>query len=84
MEFKQSTIGEILDSEKEMVLHGAERFGAYFVHASEINNLLNHFVKSVDPDRYFFAAFLSHIKRHHTLALFSAARLHLIQTGMNV
>ena len=38
MDFKQETIGDILDSEKEMVLHGAERFGAYFIHASEINN----------------------------------------------
>ena len=28
MDFKQETIGDILDSEKEMALHGAERFGA--------------------------------------------------------
>jgi len=84
MELKQSTIGEILDSEKEMVLRGAERFGAYFINANEMNNLLNHFVKSVDPYLYFFAIFLSHIKKHHTLALFSATRLHHVQAGMNM
>lgn len=84
MEPKQTTIGEILDSEKEMVLHGSERFGEYFINASEINHLLNDFIKSVDPYLYFFAIFLSHIKKHHTLALFSAARLHRVQVGMNL
>ncbi len=84
MEFKQSNGGEILDSEREMVLRGAERFGDYFINASEFNNLLQGFIKSVDPDRFIFAMFLSQIRKHHTLAFFSATRLHHIQAMMDL
>ncbi len=84
MDFKQSNMGEILDSEHQMVLAGAERFGAYFVNASDFNALLARFVKSVRPDRYIFAMFLSQIRKHTTLALFSAVRLHRIQAQMDL
>jgi len=84
MDFKQSTIGEILDSEREMVLKGAECYGEYFVNAADFNHLLNEFLKSIDPDRFIFAAFLSQVRKHHTLALFSAVRLHHTQTMMNM
>lgn len=82
MEFKQDTIGDILTSEHEMVLHGAESYGDYFINASEFNYLLQEFIKSVDPDRFIFAMFLSQIRKHNTLALFSAVRLHHIQSTM--
>ena len=55
MEFKQDTIGDILTSEHEMVLHGAESYGDYFINASEFNCLLQEFIKSVDSDRFIFA-----------------------------
>lgn len=84
MEFKQSTIGEILDSEREMVLKGVENYGEYFVNAADFNYLLNEFLKSIDPDRFIFAAFLSQIRKHHTLALFSAVRLHHTQAMMDM
>lgn len=84
MEIKQDTIGDIIESEKEMILKASERYGKFFINASEINYLLNDFIKSVDPDRYFFVIFLSLIKKHHTLALFSAVRLHHVQIGMNI
>ena len=84
MEFKQDTIGDIIESESQMVLCGAERFGNYFINASEFNNLLQNFIKSVDPDRYIFAMFLSQIRRYHLLALFSAVRLHHIQAMMDL
>lgn len=84
MEFKQSTIGDIIESESRMVLHGAERFGDYFINASEFNNLLQQFIKSVDPDRFIFAMFLSQIRKHHTLALFSVVRLHHVEAMMNL
>ena len=84
MDFKQSTNGEILESEREMVLKGAERYGDYFNNASDFNALLNQFVKSIDPDRFIFAMFLSQIRKHHTLALFSAIRLHRIQAMMDL
>ena len=85
MDFKQSTIGEILDSEREMVMHGADRYGPYFVNAAELNSLLGTgMVKSIKGDRFVFALFLGHVKKYHTLALFSAVRLHRVQAVMNL
>lgn len=84
VDFKQSTIGEILDSEREMVLKGPERYGHYCHNASNFNVMLQHFLKSIDPERFIFALFLSQIRKHHTLALFSALRLHRIQSMMNL
>ncbi|XOB40797.1 MAG: hypothetical protein ACKKMW_01900 [Candidatus Nealsonbacteria bacterium] len=85
MEFKQSTIGDLIESERKMVLTGAERYGEYFINASEFNALLNNFVKSIDdPNKFIFVAFLSQVRKHHTLALFSSVRLHHIQTGLNL
>jgi hypothetical protein len=85
MEFKQSTIGDIIESEKEMALTGAKRYGDYFINASEFNNLLNNFIKSIDdPGKFICIAFLSQVKKHHTLALFSTVRLHHIQAMMNL
>jgi len=84
MEFKQNTIGDIIESESQMILHGAERSGDYFINASEFNNLLQQFIKSVDPDRFIFAMFLSQIRKHHLLAHFSAVRSHHIQAMMNL
>jgi len=55
-----------------------------FMHASEFNNLLQQFIKSVDPDRFIFAMFLAQIRKHNTLALFSALRLHHIQAMMDL
>lgn len=84
MDFKQSTIGEALNSEKEMVIKGAERYGEYFINAADLNHLLNEFHKSIAPDHFIFAAFLSQFRKHHTLALFSAVRLHHVQAMMNM
>lgn len=84
MEFKQSTFEEIIESEKEMFLTATDRYGDFFVNASEFNILLNEFIKSVDPDRYIFAMFLSQMRKHATLALLSSVRLHRIQSMMNL
>lgn len=85
MGFKQSTIGDLIESENQMILHGAERYGEYFINASEFNNLLNNFIKSIDdPGKFIFVAFLSQVRKHHTLAHFSSVRLHHIQAGLNL
>lgn len=84
MDFKQSTFGEIIDSERKMILTAGKRYGAYYVNASEFNILLNEFIKSVDPDRFIFAIFLSQVKKHATLALFSVVRLHHTQAMMDL
>jgi hypothetical protein len=70
MNFKQSNLGEILDSERELVLRGEERFGAFYVSAVRSGELLSTLVKTAHPDRMIFALFLSQVRKHHTLALF--------------
>ncbi len=84
MNFKQSNFGEILDSEREMVLRAEGRFAAYYVNAFRFCELLAGFVETVDPDRMIFILFLSQVRKHHTLALFSAVRLHRIQAMMDL
>jgi hypothetical protein len=84
MDFKQSTIGDILDSEREMVLKGEERFGFFYTNAVKFSLLLTDSFISVDPDRFVFTMFLSQIKKHYTLALFSTLRLHHIQAIMDL
>jgi len=84
MDMKQSTIGDIIESESKMILGAAKKYGEYFVNASDFNHLLNEFIKSIDPDRFIFAIFLSQIRKHHTLALFSAVRLHHTQSMMDL
>ena len=85
MEFKQDTIGDIIESEGQMILRGAECYGEYFINASELNNLLNNFIKSVDdPAKFIAIAFIFQTRKYHTLALFSAIRRHHIQTSMDL
>jgi hypothetical protein len=84
MKFKQDTTDDILESEKQMVLSGEERYGAYFVNACEFNDLLTDFIKSIDPDRFIFAMFLSQVRKHNLLAIFSILRLHHTQAMMDL
>jgi hypothetical protein len=85
MDFKQSTIPEILDSEREMVRRGGERYGAYFDNAFRFTGILGTgMIKSISADRFIFALFLSHVRKHLMLALFSAVRLHHVQALMNL
>lgn len=85
MDFKQKTMGDIIDSERQMFLTAGDRYGEYFAHASAFNTLLNNFVKSVDdPEKFMFMAYLSSVKKHHTLALLSTVRLHSVQAGMDL
>jgi hypothetical protein len=84
MEFPQSTIQQIIDSEREMVLTAPQRYGKYYETALECSLLLTQFLKSIDPDRWIFGSFLSTAKKHHTLSLFSTVRLHKVQAMMNL
>ena len=84
MEIKQRTIAEIIETERLLVANAHERYPIYYPHALEASLFLSNFVKSVDADRSVFAMFLSQVKKHHTLALFSTVRLHQIQARMNL
>jgi hypothetical protein len=84
MDYKQRTIEEIVGSERDMVLTGPVRYGAYYQHALSASLFLTHFIKSMDQSRWIFGGFVSLVKKHHTLALFSTLRLHQVQSMMNL
>jgi hypothetical protein len=78
-EFLQRTIEEIIDSEREMVLAATQRYGKYYDTALQCSVLFSRFVKEITRERWIFISFLSLAKKHHTLALFSAMRLHMLK-----
>ena len=78
------TIDDILDAEREMIPLAEKKYGDAFRNAAGFNNLLNNFLKGVKSDAWVFMVFLSQIKKHHTLTLFSAVRLHHIQAVLNL
>lgn len=84
MEFPQSTIGQIIDSERAMILTAPQRYGKYYDTALEGSLLMTGFLESVGSDRWIFGSFLSTVKKHHTLALFSTVRLQKVQAMMNL
>lgn len=84
METKQNTIGEIIETEKQLFLNAADHYGEYFKNAFEFNCLLQDFLKSADPDRWIFAMFLGQVRKHHLLAIFSAVRLHHVQAMLDL
>jgi hypothetical protein len=82
---KQSTIAEILDSEREMAYSAEKRYGDYYRNAAAMMDLLNNgLIESISADRWVFALFLSQLKKHLMLALLSTARLHHVQAMMNL
>jgi hypothetical protein len=84
MEFPQSTLEEIVESERLMLLTATERYGKYHDHARECSIFLSRSVTAVDHDRMMFSRFFSLMKKHHMLALLSILRLHKVQAMMNL
>jgi hypothetical protein len=82
--FPQSTIGQIVDSERAMVLTAPERFGEHYLVAQDCVLFATQFLKSLDPDRWVFAKFQALAKKHLALALFSTVRLHKVQAMMDL
>lgn len=80
----QSNLAEILKSEQLLLVEAPQKYGDFFKHALESFKLLQSFVSSVKQDGWLFVAFLSHIRKHHLLALFSAIRLQHVQMAMNL
>ncbi len=78
------TIDDILSREREMVPSAEKDYPEAFANASGFNNLLNNFLKEANSESWIFMLFLSQVKKYHTLALFSAARLHHIQAMLNL
>jgi hypothetical protein len=84
VDLKQKTIGDIIESERWLVLAAPERYGDYYRHALVASVLLTSFIKSLDPDRFVFGRYHAWVKKHHLLALFSTVRLHQAQATMDL
>lgn len=84
MTFPQSTLEEITESERQMLLTAMERFGDYYVNARTSSVFMSRCIISVNHDRLNFARFFALMKKHHMLALLSLARLHKAQAMMNL
>jgi hypothetical protein len=84
MDFPQSTLEQITESEAQMVRTAKERFGNFFLNAWACSVLLSKCVVSVDHTRLNFARFHVVLKKHHTLAVLSIVRLHKVQAMMDL
>src|SRR6478752_924609 len=83
-ELAQSTLEEIVDSERQLVLTASNRYGQLYLHARECSIFLSRCIVEVDHDRLMFARFFALMKKHHFLALLSAVRLDKVQALMNL
>jgi hypothetical protein len=84
MPIPQSTIAEIIESERQLVLDAPLKYGEYYGHALDASAFLSRCIKSVNTGQEIAARFHSQVKKHHTLAVFSIVRLHKVQAMMNL
>lgn len=85
MDNENTSLEDLLNTERDLVLGAEEAYGEYFTHAAQLTILTSSMVASMEiPMRFLFVAFLSHVKKHLLLALFSAVRRHQVQAGMNL
>ncbi|HEY5105714.1 MAG TPA: hypothetical protein VII73_02955 [Caulobacteraceae bacterium] len=79
-----STLDALFEEENRLLQLASEKYGKHFGHACDATALLSLFIKSANYDREIFLRYMSHAKKHHTLALMSTVRLHKIQAMLNL
>src|SRR5262245_17178260 len=84
MEFRQSTLEEIIESEGQMVLLAKTRYGEFYSNAIECSIFLSNCIAGINHSRMMFGRFLALTKKHHMLAVLSTVRLHRVQAMMNL
>jgi len=77
-------MGEIIESEREMVLTAPDRYRGFYDNVVGVGSLLQHGITGLPASRDIFAMFASQVKKHYLLAQFSFVRLHQIQGRMNL
>jgi hypothetical protein len=83
--YPQSTLEEIVTSERSMFLDGEARYGRHFKHALAATRYLSLCVATEEQDRSdTFGRLFSLMKKHHTLAFLSTLRLHRVQAMLNL
>ena len=84
MTYPQSTLQELAESERQMVLEAEARFGKYWVEARASSIFLSRCIIAIDHDRMHVGRFNAILKKHHLLAIMSAVRLHKSQAMWNL
>jgi hypothetical protein len=84
MEFRQSTLEEIIESEGQMALLAKTRYGEFYSNAIACSIFLSKCIAGIDHSRMMFGRFLALTKKHHMLAVLSTVRLHRVQALMNL
>ena len=81
---KTITLQDLIDQENLMLSVAGKEYGESFKNALDFNALLQTFLKEVKVDAWIFSIFLSQIRKHHTLAIFSSVKLHHTQAMLNL
>jgi hypothetical protein len=85
MIYPQSTLEEIIDSERALLVDAPKRYGQHYKHARATTVYLTLCIESIEFDRAeMFGRLFSLMKKHHTLSVLSALRLHKVQAMMNL
>ncbi len=85
MESKQSTLEEVVETERSLVLGAKAKYSKHYLNARACSVFLSRSVVSVQLSRHeTFGRFFSQLKNHHMLALLSTVRLHKVQSMMNL
>lgn len=84
MSLPQGSLIEIAESELKLFHDAESSFGEYYGIAVRSSVMLSTFIKSVDSRGLMFIRFMSQVKKHHTLALFSTVRLHQVQAMLDL
>jgi hypothetical protein len=85
MTYPQLTLEEIVDSERAMIMDASKRYGPHYKHARATTVYLTLCIQSIELDRAdMFGRLFSLMKKHHTLSVLSALRLHRVQAMMNL
>ncbi|RWK19804.1 MAG: hypothetical protein EOR43_23050 [Mesorhizobium sp.] len=83
--YPQSSLEEIIDSERAMLLDGPERYGQHYKHARTATMYLTLCIKSIELDRAeMFGRLFALTKKHHMLSFLSILRLHRAQAMTNL
>jgi len=83
-DIKQSNLSEIIKTEYGLLDEAPQKYGDFFKHAVDSFDLLQTFVVTIKDEGWLFVAFLSHLRKHHLLALLSSVRRHHVQFAMNL
>ena len=79
-----TTIQDLLNDERKMILNGERDYEEYFINTSNCNKLFNSFIQISNLNNFLFEQWFVYIRNHNLLAIFSATSRHHVQAMMNL